>query len=61
MGNWAQQVRTRAQNPEADQAMRLTESGQSRAGSGSANLTQGAAARTGKALSQERAKGERGT
>ncbi len=61
MGNWAQQLRTRAANPDMDQAMRLTETGQSRAGSGPANLTQGAAGRTGKSMSQERTKGERGS
>ncbi|TDW87365.1 MULTISPECIES: hypothetical protein [Kribbella] len=60
-GGQAQQLRTRAANPDMDQAMRLTEAGQSRAGSGPAGLTQGAAGRTGKSLSQERTKGERGS
>ncbi|MGW7683677.1 hypothetical protein ACWGID_23270 [Kribbella sp. NPDC054772] len=58
MGNWAQQLRTRAQNPEADRAMRMAESGQSRAGSGPAGQTQGAAARPGHGHGAERARGE---
>lgn len=61
LGNWAQQIRTRASHPDMDTAMRVTEAGQARAGSGPANQTQGAAAHRGPSLSQERSKGERGS
>ncbi|WP_432880893.1 nucleotidyl transferase AbiEii/AbiGii toxin family protein [Kribbella sp. CA-245084] len=61
LGNWAQQIRTRASNPDVDNAMRVTETGQARAGSGAASQTQGAAARRGASLNQERTKGERGS
>jgi hypothetical protein len=61
MSNWAQQLRTRAANPDMDNAMRLMESGHARPGSGDAVRSNGEADRRLSPYEQGRGMGERGS
>ena len=61
MSNWAQQLRTRAANPDMDNAMRLMESGHARPGSGQAARSNGEADRRFSPYEQGRGMGERGS
>ena len=60
MGAWANQIRTREANPDIDKSVGLLNSGQAMPGEARAAGSSGTAAQR-QSLSQERAKGERGS
>ncbi|TCN33584.1 nucleotidyltransferase AbiEii toxin of type IV toxin-antitoxin system [Kribbella orskensis] len=59
MAGWAQELRTRAENPDLDNALRLTQTGQTRPGHGQAAEVSAEAARRHSPYEQERGSGER--
>jgi hypothetical protein len=61
MTNWAQQLRTRAANPDLDNAMRLMQTGQAMPGANRAVSGTGAAAARHSPYEQGRGMGERGS